>query len=121
MVVEDGQLAKVGALEKATNAEARLAGVRRKMRGLLDPGFRAELAVVGEMDGLVVGSYVSEQGEWIFDGGRQGFDERWALVEHRGRRATRARTEAGPARAGRTGSNSTSHPAPMACGGRRPF
>lgn len=82
MVMADGRAAKVGALESAANASARLHGVEQK-QGARAPesGYPMRLAVVGELVGLNLGRYHWRDGVWVYDD-REAFDQRWAEVEH---------------------------------------
>lgn len=84
MVSADARFAKVGALESAGNAVTRVRSVERHHRARHgDPGaYPLRLVVVGEIDGLVVGRYHWCDGRWVYDDGKEGFDQRWAEVEH---------------------------------------
>ena len=84
MVAAHGRLAKVGALESAANVEARRQSIERHQRTRDDDASAYPLSVVavGEVKGLVVGRYRWVDGHWDYHGGQQGFDQRWADVEH---------------------------------------
>lgn len=83
MVMHDGGAAKVGALESARNAAARLRRVEQKQRQRLPDtaAYPMRLAAVGEIAGLNLGQYRGTDGRWVYDD-RDAFDRRWAEVEH---------------------------------------
>lgn len=80
MVAAHGRLAKVGALETADNAEARLRRVEAHHRRRHDdPGaYPLRTVVVGEIQGLVIGRYDWHDGHWHYEGGKDAFAQRWA-------------------------------------------
>jgi hypothetical protein len=84
IVAAHGRLAKVGALESADNVQRRLRRVERDHRTRDDDPEAHPLRVVlvGEIEGLVVGGYRWVDDGWVYDGGKAGFDQRWAEVEH---------------------------------------
>jgi hypothetical protein len=79
MVMAHGREAKIGALEKARRAERRLREVDATLvkRGREAGCFPVGLALIAELDGLVVGPPGSPGSPE-----RTHYYERWALVEH---------------------------------------
>jgi hypothetical protein len=79
MVMAHGREAKIGAVEKAQRAAERLREVDAALvkRGREAACFPVGLAVVAELDGLVVGPPADPQSTQ-----RIRYYERWALVEH---------------------------------------
>lgn len=73
MACADGRTAKIGALESAVNADARLRRVEAKhrMQDREPASHSLRLVLVADLEGLVLGTYEDPA-----------FEERWALVEH---------------------------------------